>query len=92
MTLRWPAGATVTETPAMAPGVYDVSAAGGGSVLVVNPSRELVPRQPTVRAGRVGDAPRPGEAPPLRGKAWAYVLAAVLLCGEWVLRRRLGMR
>lgn len=92
VTLRWPAGATITESPALRPGVYDVRTEGGASVLVVNPSRELVPRQPTVRAGKVGSAPAPGAAPGLRGKAWAYVLAAVLLCAEWILRRRLGMR
>jgi hypothetical protein len=92
VTLRWPAGSTITESPALAPGIYDVRAPGGASVLVVNPSRELVPRQPTVRAGKVGTAPRPGEAPGMRTKAWAFVLAAGLLCAEWVLRRRMGMR
>jgi hypothetical protein len=92
VTVRWPAGASMTETPALAPGIYDVRAPGGSSVVVVNPSRELVPRQPTVRAGRTGTTPPPGAAPGLRTHAWAYVLAAVLLCGEWVLRRRVGMR
>lgn len=92
VTLRWPAGATVTESAPLAAGVYDVRAPGGGSLLVVNPSRELVPRQPTVKAGRVGSAPAPGAAPGLRTKPWAFLLAAVLLCAEWVLRRRLGMR
>jgi hypothetical protein len=92
VTLHWPAGASVTESPALSPGVYDVRAQGGSSVLVVNPSRELVPRQPAVRAGRVGTAARPSDAPGLRSKAWAFALAAVLLCGEWVLRRRIGLR
>ena len=31
-------------------------------------------------------------APRLRDKGWAYALAILLLCAEWILRRRRGMR
>ena len=71
------------------PGVYDVR---GGGVLVVNASAELLPRRPTVRSGPVGAAPL--SAPPASPLApgWPLALATALLCGEWVMRRRLGLR
>jgi hypothetical protein len=31
-------------------------------------------------------------APRLRSKGWAYAAAILLLCAEWILRRRRGMR
>jgi hypothetical protein len=30
--------------------------------------------------------------PRLRNAGWAYALAIVMLCAEWMLRRRRGMR
>jgi hypothetical protein len=61
-------------------------------VLVVNPSRELVPRRATVRAGGVGGAAALGEAITLRSLGWVYALVVAMLCGEWMLRRRAGVR
>ena len=80
------------ETAPLARGTYDVTTAGGTSVIVVNASSELVPRRPTIRSGAVGGEPALGEAPSLREYGWVYALAILLLCAEWLLRRRVGLR
>lgn len=93
LTLRFPDGARVAESPALPPGVYTVEATGGRSVLAVNASAELLPRRPTVVSGPVGSATpaRPAGAR-VRDAGWPYAAAAALLCAEWVLRRRRGLR
>jgi hypothetical protein len=80
------------ESPPLAAGVYDVRVPGGSVVLAVNASRELLPRRATVVAGAVGGAPPARPTPPLRDLGWPYVIVVGLLCGEWALRRRSGMR
>ena len=90
--LRFPDGATVTETPPMQAGVYDARMEGGSAVLVVNASRELVPRRPTTTPGRTGVASALGEAVALRSIGWLYLLVVSMLCGEWLLRRRAGVK
>jgi hypothetical protein len=92
MTLRFPAGATVTEGPPLPAGVFEATARGGTSLLAVNAPAELLPRRPTLRAGAVGSAPAADLSPRLRDRAWAYAAALVLLCVEWLLRRRSGLR
>jgi len=94
ITLRFPEGATVMESRPMPPGVYDVRAAKGGgtSVIVVNPSTELLPRRPTVRSGRFGGRPSLADAPLARELGWLYVVVVLGLCAEWLLRRRVGLR
>ena len=76
----------------LAPGLYDMTTTGGTALLAVNQSRELVPRRTAVRSGAVGGEPAVGEAPALRDRTWVYVLVVVLLCAEWLLRRRVGLR
>jgi hypothetical protein len=73
-------------------GIYEVTTEGGTSLIAVNQSRELVPRRPTVASGAVGGEPAVGEAPALRDLRWVYVLIVLLLCAEWLLRRRSGLR
>lgn len=90
--LRFTEGAIVAETPPLPPGIYDARMDGGSAVLAVNPSRELVPRRPSVRAGSVGGVLGLGAAPSLRDQGWVYALAILLLCAEWMLRRRVGLR
>ena len=92
VTLRWPRGATIAESAPLAPGVYDVRTRGGSAVLVVNAAREWIPRAPSVRAGVVGSRPLASSAPSIRRSAWPFVAILVLLCAEWLLRRRAGMR
>lgn len=92
VTISFARGASVTEGPAFGPGVYDVRGAGVPTVLVVNASREWLPRRPTVSDGRVGGSVARSNAPGLRALAWPFVLALVALCAEWLLRRRRGLR
>ena len=92
LTLRFGAERSVVETPPLAAGVYDVRAPGGASLLVVNPSREWLPRPATVRSGRVGGAAAAGTAPGLRSLGWIYLLAVLAFCAEWIVRRRAGLR
>lgn len=92
MTLRFADGASVAESPPLAPGTYDARMAGGSVVLVVNPSLELVPRRPTVTSRQVGGAAAVGDTPALRGLGWVYALVVGFLCAEWLLRRRAGVR
>lgn len=92
LTLRFPGDASVVESPALDAGVYDASMRGGSAVLAVNVSRELLPRTPRVRSGDVGGTPPVDTAPRLRAFWWPYALVILLLCAEWVVRRRRGMR
>ena len=90
--LRFPRGTTEAQSPALAVGVYDVRAPGGASLLVVNRGLEWLPRRPTVQSGAVGGGAALGDVPALRQYAWPFVVAVVLLCAEWFLRRRAGLR
>ncbi|MFN8670340.1 MAG: hypothetical protein U0164_24385 [Gemmatimonadaceae bacterium] len=92
LVLRFGAGNNITQAAAPLPGVYDVRTAGGNSLLVVNPSAELLPRRRTVQAGEVGSGATLGEAPRARDVSWLFALALVALCAEWLLRRRIGLR
>jgi len=92
VTLRFAPGAAVAESPPLAAGIYDVRVPGGSAVLPVNVSRELLPRAPTVRAGRVGTGAALGDAPTVRAAGWVYALLVAALCIEWLLRRRAGLR
>ncbi len=74
------------------PGVYDVQTRGGRSVLVVNASREWVPRAPSVTAGPASRAAAVSDTPRLVEAGWPFVLALVLLCAEWIGRRLSGQR
>jgi len=92
LTLRFAPGATVVETRPIAAGIYEATARGGSAILSVNPSREWLPRAPTVAAGAIRGLIAADAGPRLRGAGWAYALAIVMLCAEWILRRRRGMR
>ncbi len=89
---RFAVGAATAATPPMPAGVYDVRVRGGSAIVVVNPSREWLPRRPTARSGRRGAVAIAGLAPRLRGVAWAYALVVIALAAEWLLRRRMGLR
>ena len=90
--LRFPDGSAMAESAALPVGIYDVTTAGGTAVLAVNQSRELVPRRVVVKSGAVGGEAALGDAPALRDRAWVYALVVLLLCAEWLLRRRAGLR
>jgi hypothetical protein len=90
--LRFSDTATVAESPPLMPGLYDVKMEGGQALLPVNASRELIPRRVVVRSGAVGGAAVAGEAPTARDYGWLFLIAVLLLCAEWLLRRRVGLR
>jgi hypothetical protein len=92
LTLRFGGSASVVETHPLPPGIYDVAARGGSALLAVNPSREWLPRPPRVPAGAVRGVLSADLGPRLRTAGWAYALAILLLCAEWILRRKRGMR
>ncbi len=81
------------ESPPLPAGEYEIDVSGGTAVLVVNRSREWVPRRPMVGSGRVGSA-RAARTPQsgAREAAWLYALAIGTLAAEWLLRRRQGLR
>lgn len=85
-------GNQVTDSPPLAEGVYEARTAGGVSLLIVNPSAELLPRRPTVQTGAYGGSAVSGERSHARDFPWLFVLAVAALCGEWTLRRRAGLR
>jgi hypothetical protein len=86
--------ATTVETPPLPSGVYDARAAGGPSLMVVNPSREWLPNRPVLRSGPIGGGggAAAGGGPRLRSVWWVYLVLVGALCAEWISRRRLGLR
>jgi hypothetical protein len=92
LTLRFPDGANVVESAPLPTGVYDARMPGGSAVLVVNASRELVPRRPTVSATQALGMASLGSPTGLRDVGWVWLAAILLLCTEWLLRRRAGLR
>ena len=93
LTLRFMDGAATTHSPPLPAGVYDLMISGGPSLLVVNATRELLPARPTVESGPVGTvSPGEGDMPRVRSVTWPFVLIVILLCAEWLVRRRAGLR
>ncbi len=92
LAVRFPPGSATSETPPLAAGVYDIRTSGGPALLVVNASREWLPRAPTTRSGRTAGIALAGASLHLRSIPWAYVLVVVVLCAEWLWRRRVGLR
>jgi hypothetical protein len=90
--LRFPAGASVVETPPMEEGEYDISVRGGQSILVVNASSEWLPRQVRIKSGAVRSGAPVGARPHLRDHSWIYAVIIAALCAEWLLRRKAGLR
>lgn len=95
-------GAGTATTPALPPGVYAYSVLGEagdtvsrGRFDVARGSLEMLPAPEApslpLRADVMGGATdRPGR--PLRTSPWPYLLLILLLCGEWIVRRRSGLR
>ena len=92
ISLRFVAGAMEVESPMLEQGIYEVQATGGTSLIVVNASREWLPRQPTLSADARISGAVTTDAPRLADKSWPFILALLLLCGEWIGRRFAGLR
>ncbi|MEO7361152.1 MAG: hypothetical protein ABI120_12545, partial [Gemmatimonadaceae bacterium] len=95
--LRFTTADLETVSPSLPVGVYDVRVAGAAAataatVLVVNASRELVPRAPTLGTSAATRGSSAGTGPRVSDYGWIFGLALLLLCGEWVLRRYAGLR
>ena len=82
----------LAESAPLDAGVYETRVSGGTSLLIVNASRELLPRRANVRTGAVGGAAPFGDQPRLRDYHWIYLLLLAALCAEWLLRRHFGLR
>ena len=90
--LRFAGETGVADTPPLPVGIYETHTAGGDGLLAVNASSEMMPRRPAVHSGAVGSAAASDRAPRARTVWWLYALALAALCGEWVLRRKIGLR
>jgi hypothetical protein len=90
--LHFPPGANVVESPTLEPGIYDVGVKGGSSILAINASSEWIPRPVKVRSGPIKGGAAIGSPPKLRDLLWTYAVVVAILCAEWLLRRRIGMR
>jgi hypothetical protein len=90
--LHFTNGAVEAESPPLRPGIYDIRTVGGTAVLVVNASREWVPRAPSLRDGVLSRGSLSLDAPRIADAWWPFVLALLLLCAEWIVRRIVGLR
>jgi hypothetical protein len=92
LALRFGGPGALAESAPLDAGVYETRVNGGTSLLIVNASRELLPRRANVRTGAVGGAAPFGDQPRLRDDHWIYLLLLAALCAEWLLRRHFGLR
>lgn len=92
LTLHFGPGTAVQEGASLPPGIYEVLVPGGRALLAVNASAELLPSRPLLQSGRIGTRRHVDEARRARNRSVLYVLIVLLLCGEWIARRRLGLR
>lgn len=92
LTLRFAGDGRTAATPTLPPGRYTAAMRGGSASFVVNASEELLPMRPPPHTVARGAPPAGLPAPPLAGRWWTYVLTVAALCGEWVIRRRAGLR
>lgn len=90
--LRFGPTGAAAESPALAPGLYDVSSEGGRSLLAVNASFEMIPRRPAVVTADIEGVAPAGERRGSRRTSGVFVTLVLILCTEWFLRRRLGLR
>jgi hypothetical protein len=77
----------------LAPGSWRYRLEGGtqGLVAVEAYSEELLPRTPSL-ASKPGSAAAGNARTAARDWAWLFGIAVLGLCGEWLIRRRLGLR
>ena len=71
---------------------YRLAGGGGGTVAVEEYSDELLPRPVTLRARGAGRPTPVGRAASARDWLWLFGLCVLALAGEWLARRRLGLR
>ena len=95
------AGTPIASLNPLPPGTYDYTTlAEGGDTLssgrfdVAGNSLELLPapEEPELPLRGAALGWSDGGGRPLRTSPWPYVLLILLLCGEWIVRRRSGLR
>ncbi len=92
LAIRFENDADVVETSALSAGRYTVRVGERTQAVVVNPSREWVPRAP-VAVPPIPSAGAPSRAArPLLERLWPFLLALILLSVEWFGRRAVGLR
>jgi hypothetical protein len=92
VTLHFAAGEMMTTSGPVPAGVYQARMSGSSALLVVNPTRELLPRAATLREGPVGGGGGVGSSLGLRTSGIPFAVIVLALCAEWLLRRRRGDR
>ncbi len=77
----------------LAPGTwrYRLTGGGQGTVVVEEYSDEWLPGERTLAAREAVERPAGGRVP-VRGWLWLFGLGVVAFAGEWLARRRLGLR
>lgn len=70
---------------------YRLPAGGAGTVAVERWSEEYLPHPRTLQSASASLSPLKG-GEPLRSIPWLFGACAAAFCGEWVARRRLGLR
>ncbi len=93
---------TTFETGVLPPGLYDyfVQGASGDTLAsgrfdVAGSTEEMVPSPFGADDSQLADASSAADRDPgvpLRTQPWPYLLVIGLLCGEWIARRRSGLR
>lgn len=94
-------GGTPASTGVMPPGSYEYTVVTAGDTVasgrfdVSAASTEMLPAAvtpdvPVQAASAIGNDRGTGR--PIRTEPWPYLLILTLLCGEWVVRRRSGLR
>ena len=91
-TLRYSDAAGVATSPPLPAGIWRASVQGGDVAFAVNASSEWLPRRPIVSRGAVPGVGAAGARPSVRDQWWWFALALALLCAEWWMRRRIGLR
>jgi hypothetical protein len=90
--LLFAAGARETLSPPLTPGRWRGALPGGAVLVVVNPSREWVPRPPALAPRGASGVVRSAAPRRLVDAAWPFVLVLLLLSAEWIGRRFAGYR
>jgi len=97
-TARWVlrGGAPADAFRALWGGIFDWlgqrPSAGFELAPVLVPPRELQPQRAVLRSGAIGGGSAPGQRTLFRSQVWPVLLVVLLLCVEWILRRKYGLR